>query len=307
MLDITGISYIIVEYRYIHRGMPVLNCSGGTDMPNSFASKIARLKEGKVTKSQRKLIDYFASVDQKQVIYMSITDLAAATGVAEATVLRFCRSLGFNGYQEFRLSLAQGLVEADCREHDGISYVEEIAEAYSDAVENCRRTLSEEDLRLAYDMIFSARAICCFGVGHSHLAALELHNRLMMMGMLTYCERDAHLQNVLLSSRNEEDLLILFSISGSTKDAIEAAEIARACGMKVMIVTCYENSPVTRYADLVISAAPLQSPTEVGSMRGKIMQLFLVDVICTGIHLTDKPRFDLFVAKSNRATVSKLV
>lgn len=276
-------------------------------MPNSIASKIARLKEGKITKSQRKLIEYFETVDQKQVIYMSITDLAAATGVAEATVLRFCRSLGFNGYQEFRLNLAQGIVDVGHRERDGIGYVEDIADAYADAVENCRRSITEEDLQTAYDMIFSARTICCFGAGHSHLAALELHNRLMTMGLLTYCERDAHLQNVLLSSRNEEDLLILFSISGSTKDAIEAAEIARACGMKVIIVTCYENSPLTRYADLVISSAPIQSPTEVGSMRGKIMQLFLVDVICTGIHLSDKPRFDLFVAKSNRATVSKLI
>lgn len=276
-------------------------------MPNSIESKITHLKEGKLTKSQRKLIEYFESVDYKRVIYMSITDLAAATGVAEATVLRFCRSLGYNGYQDFRLTLAQGIVDNGRREHDGIDYVEGIADAYADAVENCRRSLSEGDLQLAYEMIFSARSICCFGVGHSHLAALELHNRLMTMGILTYCEQDAHLQNVLLSSRNEEDLLILFSISGSTKDAIEAAEIARACGMKVLVFTCYENSPLTRYADLVIAAAPMQSPTEVGSMRGKIIQLFFVDVICTGLHLSDKPRFDLFVAKSNRATVSKLV
>lgn len=276
-------------------------------MPNSIASKIARLKAQKITKSQQKLVDYFERVDPRRVIYMSITDLAAATGVAEATVLRFCRLLGFNGYQEFRLNLAQGIVEVNHREHEGIRYVEDIADAYSDAVENCRKMLSEDDLQAAYEMIFAARTICCFGVGHSHLAALELHNRLMTMGLLTFCEHDAHLQNVLLSSRNEQDLLILFSISGSTKDAIEAAEIARACGMKVMIVTCYENSPLTRYADLVIAAAPLQSPTEVGSMRGKIMQLFLVDVLCTGIHLSDKPRFDLFVAKSNRATVSKLI
>lgn len=276
-------------------------------MSNSVANKIARLKEGKLTKSQKKLLEYFAAVDFRQVIYMSITDLAAATGVAEATVLRFCRSLGYNGYQEFRLNLAQS-VDAGRREREeGESYITEIADAYADAMENCRRALTEEDLQAACDMISSARTVCCFGVGHSYLAALELHNRLMTMGILTYCERDAHLQNVLLSSRTEDDLLILFSISGSTKDAIEAAEIARACNVKVIVVTCYENSPLTRYADLVISAAPMQSPTEVGSMRGKIMQLFFVDVLCTGIHLTDKPLYDHYVAKSNRATVSKLV
>lgn len=276
-------------------------------MSASVKRKMEELRNGKLTKSQKKLLDYFEAVDFKQVIYMSITDLAAATGVAEATVLRFCRSLGFNGYQEFRLSLAQGIAESPEREDEGIGYVGKIADTYEEAMENCKRTLTEELLQEVYHTIFGANTVCCFGIGHSYLAALELHNRLMTMGILTHCERDPHLQNVLISSRGEGDVIILFSISGSTKDTLEAAELARACGMKVVVVTCYEKSPLTRYADIVLSTEPMQSPNEVGSMRGKIMQLFLVDVLCTGMHLTDKSRFDNFVARSNRATVGKLI
>ncbi len=276
-------------------------------MPNSIKSKIAQMREGKLTKSQKKLLDYFETVDHKRVIYMSITDLAAATGVAEATVLRFCRSLGFNGYQEFRLNLAQGVIDIGRKDQEGIDYVEDIAEAYEQAMENCRKTLDSEHLQTAYDMIYEAETICCFGVGHSYLAALELHNRLMMMGMLTYCERDTHLQNVLISSRGPKDLMIIFSVSGSSKDTVEAAELARACGMKVLVITSYEKSPLTRYADLVLAAAPMEAPNQPGAMTGKIMQLFMVDVLCTGIHMSDKSRFDAFVARSSRATVSKLI
>ncbi len=276
-------------------------------MPNSINSKIAQMREGKLTKSQRKLLDYFETVDHKRVIYMSITDLAAATGVAEATVLRFCRSLGFNGYQEFRLNLAQGVIDIGRKEQDGIDYVDDIAEAYEEAMKNCRKILKGDRLQTAYDMIFEAETVCCFGVGHSYLAALELHNRLMMMGILTYCERDTHLQNVLISSRSSKDLMIIFSVSGSSKDTVEAAELARACGMKVLVITSYEKSPLTRYADLVLSAAPMEAPNQPGAMTGKIMQLFMVDVLCTGIHLSDKARFDGFVARSSRATVSKLI
>lgn len=276
-------------------------------MPNSINSKIAQMREGKLTKSQRKLLDYFETVDHKRVIYMSITDLAAATGVAEATVLRFCRSLGFNGYQEFRLNLAQGVIDIGRKEQEGIDYVEDIAETYEAAMENCRKVLKSDRLQAAYDMIFQAKTVCCFGVGHSYLAALELHNRLMMMGILTYCERDTHLQNVLISSRGEDDLMIIFSVSGSSKDTVEAAELARACGMKVLVITSYEKSPLTRYADLVFAAAPMEAPNQPGTMTGKIMQLFMVDVLCTGIHLSDKSRFDGSVARSSRATVSKLI
>ncbi len=276
-------------------------------MPNSINNKIAQMREGKLTKSQKKLLDYFETVDHKRVIYMSITDLAAATGVAEATVLRFCRSLGFNGYQEFRLNLAQGVIDMGRKDQEGIDYVEDIAEAYEQAMENCRKVLKGDRLQTAYDMIFEAETVCCFGVGHSYLAALELHNRLMMMGILTHCERDTHLQNVLISSRGPKDLMIIFSVSGSSKDTVEAAELARACGMKVLVITSYEKSPLTRYADLVLAAAPMEAPNQPGAMTGKIMQLFMVDVLCTGIHLSDKSRFDGFVARSSRATVSKLI
>ena len=270
-------------------------------MPGTIRAKIAQLREGKLTKSQRKLLNYFESVDYRQVIYMSITDLAAATDVAEATVLRFCRSLGFNGYQEFRLSLAQGAIDMGYKEEEGIGYVGELTDMYMSAMESCRKNLTSALLERAQEMIRSARTVSCFGVGHSHLAALELHNRLMSMGMLTYCDQDAHMQNIHVSSRTEADLLILFSISGSSKDIVETAELARSCGMKVLVITCYEQSPLTKYADLTLSSAPM----EPNAPAGKILQLFMVDVLTAGIRLTDKARYDSYLAKSRRATATK--
>lgn len=70
-------------------------------------ARIEKIKEKKVTKLQRKLIQFMEANSYENIIYFSITEFAAAAGVAEATVLRFCRSLGFNGYQDFKLSLAQ--------------------------------------------------------------------------------------------------------------------------------------------------------------------------------------------------------
>ena len=110
-------------------------------MPSTIRNKIAQLREGKLTKSQKKLIDYFDNVDLRRVIYMSITDLAAATDVAEATVLRFCRSLGYNGYQEFRLNLAQGstvLADEEPTDGRGTSYITEIANAIKPSTPHMR-------------------------------------------------------------------------------------------------------------------------------------------------------------------------
>lgn len=275
-------------------------------MNGSILSRIERLEAGKLTRSQRIMLEYFGKVDFKQIMYMSITDLAEATGLAEATVLRFCRSLGFNGYQEFKLRLAQDNTDVRGRESGG-GYVADIMEDYRAAIDNCRANILPEQMEKVFEYILSARSICCFGVGHSYLAALELHNRLMKMGIVTFCERDTHFQSILISSRSPLDLLIVFSISGATKDVVEAAELARAYGMKIIVVTCYEKSPLTRFADIILSATSMESPVEPGAMSSKIMQLFMVDVICTGVHLTDKSRFDGFIAKSNVATAGKLI
>ena len=221
-------------------------------MPTTIKTKIAQMREGKLTKSQKKLLDYFESVDPKKVIYMSITDLAEATGVAEATVLRFCRALGFNGYQEFRLQLAQGVIEIGRADDGGLGFVMELEESYRVAMENCRKSITATELVAAQNLILHARSVSCFGLGHSHLAAFEMHNRLMTMGIPSYGEQSAHLQNILISSRNEEDVMVLFSISGSSKDIVEAAELARANGMKMIVVTDYEKSPLTKYADVVL-------------------------------------------------------
>lgn len=276
-------------------------------MGESIATKLERMREGKTTKSQRKLLTYFEEVDYKQIIYLSITQLAEATGVAEATILRFCRMLGFNGYQEFKLYLAQDMASSNFKETGETEFASKIAEEFQNAVYSCGKTLTNEVIERAVEFLAQAHTVACFGVGNSYLAALELHNRLMKMGLFSFCERDPHCQNVLTSMRGSGDLMVLFSISGGTKDVIEVAELARANSMKIIVVTGYEQSPLARFADLMIITPPKETPMETGLTSSRVMQLFIVDVLCTGLYQTDKTRFDSCVAKGNRATAGKLI
>lgn len=276
-------------------------------MGESIATKLERMRAGKPTKSQRKLLTFLEEVDYNQIIYCSITQLAEATGVAEATILRFCRMLGFNGYQQFKLSLAQDMAAASFQETGETEFVSKIAKEFQNAVNNCGKSLTNDLIEKAVGFLAEARSITCFGVGNSYLAALELHNRLMKMGLYSFCERDPHFQSVLTSMRDSGDLIVLFSISGGTKDVIEVAELARANSMKIIVVTGYEQSPLARFADLIIITPPMETPMETGLLSSRVMQLFVVDVLCTGLYQTDKARFDSCIAKGNRATAGKLI
>lgn len=63
-------------------------------MESSVATRIEELKAGKTTKAQRAMMDFLSRTDGTTVLKMSISEIASAAGLADATVLRFCRSLG---------------------------------------------------------------------------------------------------------------------------------------------------------------------------------------------------------------------
>lgn len=277
-------------------------------MSDSIATRIERAKQTKITKSQRKLIDFLENADYKQIMYFTITEFAKATGTGEATILRFCRLLGFDGYQVFKLQIARELSRQDL----AISKSEEdfrsdIAKAYETAVSICIRSVSIELLDKVADLILKSDRISCFGVGNSYVAALELHNRLMAMGIHTLCESDAHNQNVMSSTSSESDLVIVFSVSGSTKDVVEATRFAKHYGAKTVLITAHDVSPLTKLADLVISTGEPDFYREVSTMTNKVVQLYVIDALCESVRRKDEARFDGFIFRSRGATVGKLI
>ena len=224
-------------------------------------------REGKQTKSQKKLTAFFEAADFKRLSFLSITDVAAEAGVAEATLLRFCRSMGYSGYSEFRLRLAQGDVKIG-----DLGLLEEVEEGYRAATEACRRGLDSEALQSAWQAILTAKRVSCFGAGRSYTAALELHDRLLSMGFFSTCARDIYEQNALLSACREGEVLVLFALSGDSREVREAAELARRRGLKVIVC----GVPLGRSADISLTLAG-DGRTE------KIAQMFLVDVLSAGL------------------------
>lgn len=275
----------------------------------SLMDKMKEMASGKVTKSQRVLLNYFLSISLSKTIYMSITQLAEVTGVAEATVLRFCRSLGCNGYQEFKFRLAQESASyvQETEDDEEAQNAKSLVEEYKNALDFCEQMIFSNDINAAVRMIAEAKTVTCCGVGHSYLAALELHSRFTKMGIISHCEFDMNFSNILVSQRGKEDVLVLFSVSGGTKDILEVASRACSVGMKIICITAYEKSPLVRYADHVIVTGNKEAPLSAGAVSSIVLQMFTVDVLCRLLHRTDKKRFDDAVAKGNVATASKLI
>lgn len=232
------------------------------------------------TKTERKLIDRICEIDKKDLIYLSITDLADMLGVAEATILRFCRKLEFKGFQDFKLHLSQDMVTEN-EEVQGIpqSIAEQMTRSHQRNLRADRLSAMFEDS--GYDHRVEKGLRFCGGQFHDRRARSE--KQAAQSGhqsgkFLRRAQPGHHTANL-----SQQDLLILVSVSGSTKDIIHLAEIAKENGTPIVVITNYSKSPLAKFADYLLLSCRKEAAYEGGSLATVVAQSYIIDVLCTAV------------------------
>ena len=218
-------------------------------------------------------------------MYISVTDLAEEAGVGETTVIRFCKKIGFKGYQGFKLAIAQSQKSDIPEKNEENSLIQTIAQNVTNAIETTAAMISEEELNAAIALLSQATAIHFFGVGTSGVTAKDAQSKLLRIGIHANLQSDPHFQAMSASIMSEGDVVIGLSVSGSTRDTVEAMKIAKENGDKTIAITYYHRSPITKQADIVLHGGTKEFPLEGGSLNAKIAQLFTIDLLCAGLAL----------------------
>jgi len=256
------------------------------------------------TKSEVKIYDFIKD-QMESILYLSLTELSEKCGVGDATILRFCRKIGYNGYQDFKLAIAQEQSFEKEISNDA-HFSSKLLKNTQTALEDTMNLLDDQVLTHVLNAIDGTDDITIFGVGHSGTTAYDLQSKLMRVGKQTGVYSDAHFQLMRASNMTSNSLVIAFSISGSTKDIVDASRLAKEKGAKVIAITSYKRSPLTEVADYVLQTSGKENPLDGGSMEGKISQLFMVDVICTGYSLLDLERAKQSKEAASEAVTNKL-
>lgn len=233
------------------------------------------------TKSDNKIYQYILT-NPEQVLYHSLTELSEASKVAEATVLRFFRKLGFKGFQDFKFLFAQE-VAAEPKQHHEETYMERIRTNMVQSIEDTYGILDVQSLEGCINAIDRSEDVVIFGIGSSGIAGLDLQNRLMRIGKNVSVITDPHFQVMRASSLNEKSVVVAISLTGSTKDIVDTVQIAKDKKATVIALTNYVKSPLTKYADYILLTSAKENPLDSGSLVSKVTQLYLIDLICTGL------------------------
>jgi DNA-binding MurR/RpiR family transcriptional regulator len=240
------------------------------------------------TKSEKIVADFIFENPQR-VLYTSITDLAEMCGVGDTTVFRFCKALKLNGYQEFKMLLAQDISNKDGNGNTIAGTIE----LEDDVKTICKKALTTniaalnetfdvldfEAIVKAVDMISAAKRIHFFGMGSSGVIALEAKQKFMRILPNVEFVSDCHMQYMAASLLDSRDLAIMVSYSGSTKDMIEVHKLAKKNGCKSICITRFAKSALTNLADVVLLCGSNEGPLDGGASSTSIVQLYLIDIL----------------------------
>jgi len=226
------------------------------------------------------------------VLYQSITELADHSKSSEATVMRFCRDLGFSGFQDFKLALARELAMRDNTEqiNGAGDAVQELVATAVMALKETEKLIDRTTLEQAATALLAARHIAIFGVAASAITAEYLAYKFTRIGLMCRAGRDAHLAMMTAATADASVVQIIVSSSGSTIDAVKVAEVARASKCKVIGITNRSKSPLVGLCDITFVASWPETPLTGGAFPSKISQLLIVDALIAAILKADGKR-----------------
>ncbi len=235
-------------------------------------------------KAERRVADWLLS-HPGEVLPFAIRELATACDTSEATIVRFSRRLGFNGYQELKLSLAS---EAEKRiiapnitaEDSCFDVFEKICNDAYLSLERTKKTLSAPGMAAAADAIAAAGRVVLIGLGSSASVASDASDKLLRACCNSASYGDTHMQTIAVSRLLPGDVLIGISHSGSSKDIVDAMRIAKERGATTISITSKERSPITRQSDIVLLTDTEEVRHSSLGLSSHLSRLLVLDALC---------------------------
>lgn len=253
----------------------------------NLLKSIAEARE-ELRKSEQKVADYVLE-HPNEVIHMRIVDLAAEADVSEPTVVRFCRALNYDGFQDFKLMLAQGLASNTNFEQfslDSKDTVSEFKEKIFDSMIgnllNIKEQLDTDTVEKAIDALANARRVEFFGFGASAPVCTDAAHKFHRLKVSSTSCSDPHMQAISAVSLDDRDVIVAISQTGRTKDLLHTVKLVKETGTTV-IALCPSDTPLADLATIPIHI-DLEEDKDLSTlMSSRVLHLVVIDVLAVGV------------------------
>ncbi|MBR5518418.1 MAG: MurR/RpiR family transcriptional regulator [Clostridia bacterium] len=232
-------------------------------------------------KAEKQIADWIMENPGK-IISLSIVELAEQCKCGEATIVRFSKRLGLNGYQELKISLASeggtSHVSTNITENDtAFEIYEKVCNDIYMSLEKTKKSLNPDAIANAAQKLCNAKKIVVFGLGNSASVATDASHKFLRAGLNAVAYSDNHMQVIAASHLSKDDVVVGISHSGSSKDIVEALKLAKERGTTTIAITNSGKSPILKQADIVLSTTADETQYNILALNSRIVQLAIID------------------------------
>lgn len=216
----------------------------------------------------------------------TITQLAERAGTSSGSIVNFAVSLGFKGFSNMKIEIAQNLERLDVLSFDGVvptdgpkAAMHKLILAAKTAFTDTYNAIDTE-LDKAAELLANAKRIEIYAAGSSLPVAHDAHYRLMRLGLPAVILPDPLLASMSASQLSDGDVVLAISDKGRTQNTLTPAQIARQNGAKLLAITSVRKSPLARIADVALISVSVEAVTCREAVISRLAQLLIMDSLC---------------------------
>lgn len=244
----------------------------------------------KFTSSESELAKYIIG-NPDEISQLSINQIAKKIHISPATITRFCQKISFSGFNEFKHELKRYIdlrnkpaASSDIKE---IDYFSNLYQNHLEIIETTFRNMTYFDIQQAITLLTKAERVHVYGIGNSGIAAQEFKWKFFRIGIQVESITDPHQAVMDAALSSDRSLVIGISVSGKTKEIIDAVKISKRQGASVLAISSDKSSELSRLADLSLLVTSKNS-MHMGQNISPTLPLFLLfDLLYTELVAKD--------------------
>lgn len=237
--------------------------------------------------------------DPRSFATLPVSELADRAHVSKPTVVRFCRSVGYDGLADFKLKLAGSVNEGVPFVHRAVDDDDKTGDIVVKVIDNAvsamlkyRNAAAAHAIEQAIELLVEAgrggHRVQFFGVGNSGIVAQDAQHKFFRLGVHASAVSDGHVQVMSATMLGPGDCVVIISNSGRSKDLLDAAQIARRQGAAVVVITA-SGSPLAHLAQspghVLLAADHPEDYDRYSPMVSRLLHLMIIDILTTGVAL----------------------
>lgn len=270
-------------------------------MAVNYLEKLLRNRLKGFSEAEKNIAEHFISLGNA-VVNKTLSELSNDIGVSESTIFKFVKKIGFEGFQDFKISVASNSRTSEERSHEIVVFADisssdsayviaqKIVNSNKFLLENLLHSLNEDQLNQALKLIYPSKSVHFFGQGASSVIALDSYHKFLRTKLPCNYVADYHMQLSHVTKLGTDDCVFLFSHSGETIETIEIAKILRENQVKIITLTGNDNSELVKLSDVSFVVYSEESAFRSESLTARILYLTIIDIIYVAVMYHDEAK-----------------